>query len=244
MGADFVQKLVILFALCCLPLFSTLARAQKPLSAEDRAAIAKASVVADAFIAKFRQTRDFTQAWKAFRRQDIRCTVRANGVVDETMRRRLKLSDAYLEKVYGSAMNFYFLRWAYGLTLHRMSDGGDEWSDPESIVAYEKKARFLGNDTEDPKTLFGLRRMILEMDHVSALFRKHMPRDVMRNEIWRANIRWFEEQDPSNHVGIEAGSESLCVPASTKTYTFERGPFYFYFIREKGTFKIAAFGID
>lgn len=70
-----------------------------------------------------------------------------------------------------------------------------------------------------------------------------MPRDAMKNDIWKASVRYFEEYKKGNNRGVTTGWDDMCASSTTKLYTFERSIFYFYFIIERGKLKIAAFGI-
>lgn len=215
--------------------------AQPEISSDDKATLAEGAKAADEFIDYFRRTLDFGRSWRRYRMKNTSCMLRANGVMSDSLQQKHKPTDAFLEQAYVAVHNMYYLQAAYELSLNKMSDSDKK--EPKEIVEFKKRSSYFRDETEDPRTLKEVRRAIAEMNQLSRLYRKYMPKDALRNDVWRANVKYFEEYQPDNNFGVTKGWDQICVSDKQKVYTFERGIFYFYFVRENRRLRIAGFGI-
>ena len=222
------------------------------LSTVDREGLRRAERTADRFVERFRQTLDFATVWKEFKVSDANCNYRLNGPWNREHYERLRLSDAVIERLYIAFMNDFYLSMVYRLGVMRIVEDSDydqavEKLLPEQIRAAEKKLEDIevgdwGNPR--PRNAKEVGAVIEELRSLSRIWRKHLPRDVMRSPIWRANIKYLLSRDDGiSNSGVRRGHAGFCIPGDTKYYIVDRGLFYFYFVEEEGRMKVAGFGI-
>ena len=238
-----ILKAVLALWVCLGGGVLTVTPAQDKFSPEDEATLKEAEKTADQFIERFRQTLDFKTTWEEFRRDNKSCVVRANGVTSESLREELKLSDDFLETLYVAVMNYYYLKFAHDLSKVKIG-ATDEPIIPKDLANYVEKSKYLSENSKDPQSVDEINDMVSELNHIAKLYKQHMPKDAMNNDIWKANIKYFEEYKREYNRGVQKGWSDICVSETKKVYTFERCIFYFYFIMENGKLKIAGVGMD
>lgn len=204
----------------------------------------RAERIADRFIERFQQTRDFGVVWKAFRLSDPSCTHRANGILGRDDYANLKLNSMMIEKLYIATMNYYFLKAVYELGSTRIDSKSDDVHTPAEILVVEKRSRFFQNDDHDPHSREEVRELIGTLNQLAWLYRKHTPKQAMKSATWRANEKYLRGKCGTYHAGVLQGDETFCIPETTKVYIVERGIFYFYIVDEGRKMKVAGFGIE
>ena len=107
----------------------------------------------------------------------------------------------------------------------------------------EKRSTYVKTNGKNPKTAKEIGEMIVELKRFARLYRKYMPRNVMRSAVWRANSSYLASSGSWDHTGVLNGNSDFCVPDNVKLYIVERSIFYFYFVEEKGRMRVAALGI-
>jgi hypothetical protein len=206
----------------------------------------RAGQVADRFVNRFRATLDFGMAWKAFRLSDPSCTHRANGILDESDYERLQLNSRTIEKLYIATMNYYYVMAVHDLSLARIgsqSDSDDSLTPNEAKVIL-KRSKFFQNDDRKLQNAREVGELISTFDQLSALYRKDMPAGAMNSPAWRANQKYLIARSDMDDGEALNGSETFCVPRTTKVYIVNRGFFYFYLVEEGRKMKVAGLGID
>jgi len=216
------------------------------ISSESEKERIRAERVADRFVEVFRKTLDFGVAWKTFRLSDPSCTHRANGVLRQRDIERFKLSGPTVEKVYLAAMNCYYLKTVYELSLERIDSQSDSAKSitPRQIELIEKGSKFFQNDDNEAQNAKEVEELISTLEQLAAVYRKHMPKGVMKSSAWRYNQKHLISRSGMDQPGILNGDETFCVPEQTKVYVIDRGIFYFYIVEERGEMKVAGLGID
>ena len=215
-------------------------------SPADRNMLQRAERVADRFVKRFRQTLDFGVVWKEFHSSNPVCAYRSNGFFSKNELEELKPPIASLEKLYLAVSNYYYLKGAYLLTVARMYPDSKLSEDdflPRKVLLAERRVFPDDNDSVDPSSLKEIDALAAQFDELSRLYRKYMPRNVMRTGVWRANIKWLVNRGGGIvHLGISNGHED-CVPSQNKVYIVDRGLFYFYFVDEDGEMRVVELGM-
>jgi hypothetical protein len=220
------------------------------ISPHDRKKLRRAEITADRFVDRFRQTLDFGTVWKEFRVSDASCAYRLSGpwnLSDEPG----QLSDAFAEKLYVAYLNCLYLSFAYRLAVIRITDDTDDRAVekrlPKEIQNAEQKLASIevrGKDRTRPPNAQDVETALAELDRLAKVWRKYMPRNVMRSAHWRANIKYLLAKEGIGHLGVDRGDEwDLCIPNGETYYLVDRGLFYFYFVEENGQMKVVRFGI-
>jgi hypothetical protein len=214
------------------------------LSSVDREKLKLAEKAADRFVERFRQTLDFGTVWKEFHMSDISCTIKANGFFSLNDYKRLKFEDVLLERFYVALMNYYYLKGVHDLSVARMdSDLSEEAMTPKEIRVAEKRSTYVKTNGKEPRNAKEIEEMIVELRRFARLYRKYIPRNVMRSAAWQANSRYIAGRGAWDHTGVLNGHPDFCVPNNVKLYIVERSIFYFYFVEESGRMRVAALGI-
>jgi len=206
----------------------------------------RAGQVADRFVNRFRATLDFGMAWKAFRLSDPSCTHRANGILTQSDYDRLKLNSRTIEKLYIATMSYYYLMSVHDLSLadlNSQSDSDDSLT-PNEVKVIVKRSKFFQNDDRKPQNAREVGELISTFDQLSALYRKKMRAAAMKTPAWRANQKYLIAGSGMDHVGVQNGAETFCIPEKNKVYIVDRGLFYFYVVEEGRKMKVAGLGID
>lgn len=212
------------------------------VSALDQEKLRLAGIAADRFMERFRRTRDFGTVWKEFHMSDISCIIK-NGFLSEENYRRLKFENKLLEQFYVEVMNSYYLKGIHDLSVARIdSDLSEEAITPKEIRVAESKAIYFTTNGKEPHSAKEIEEMMVEARRFARLYRKYMPRNAMNSVAWRENSAYLIDQVPDS-ARITTGGPDFCVPEGVKIYRVDRGLFYFYFVEENRSMKVAGFGI-
>jgi hypothetical protein len=217
------------------------------LSTGDKEKLKLARIAADRFVERFAQTQDFKVAWKEFHMSDISCTIKTNGFFSLDDYRRLNLEDELIERFYVAVMNYYYLKAVHDVHFAPLnSEFSEEEITPKEILLAEKNSTYVKTNAKEPDSAAEAEQMIVEMRRFAKLYRKYTPRNVMRSPAWRAKVAPFEGEDVPDSRRIMNGRSDFCVPDNVKIYIVQRGIFYFYFVEENGSMRVAglAFLID
>jgi hypothetical protein len=244
-----LTRLLISLALSFSTSYAAFAQAISPV---DRAKLRQAERTADRFVERFRQTLDFGTVWRETQVSDASCNYRRNGPWETKDYERLKLNDALVESLYLAYMNCFYLSFAYRLSLTRITE--DEGYDraiakllPEEIRAAERKLVDIEAGHEGrlrPQQAREVEAVVAELNRLAGIWRKHLPRNVMRSAVWRANVKYLLSKEGLGHLGVyRGGHTNFCIPNDVKYYVVDRALFYFYFIEEKGRMKVAGLGV-
>ena len=212
----------------------------------EREKLGEAERAADLFVERFRQTLDFGTVWREFHSSNPRCAYEASGSFHAGQIEELKLSDAFIERLYISSRNFYYLKFAYGLSVARIypeSALREEDIFPKELWKAERKAAKFEEKEDVPRTAASFESICRNYEQLARICRKYMPGDVMQTAAWRANNDWLVSRGGGIvHLGISKG-ETGCVPAKATVYIADRGIFYFYFVEENGRMKVVGLGM-
>ena len=203
-----------------------------------------AEQIANRFVERFRQTRDFGIVWKEFRLSDPSCTQRANGILSENDYARLRLNGDMIEKLYIATMNLYYLKAIYDLSLTRIGSQSGDASTPAEIEVIEKRSRFFQNDDRKLQSHEEVSELIGTLDQLARLYRKHITKEAMKSAALPSNEKQLRSRSGMESVGVLNGDETFCIAKGSNVYIVDRGIFYFYVVQEGGKMKVAGLGID
>lgn len=216
------------------------------IPAADRAKLKQAERTADKFVERFRQTLDFSVPWKEFRalRFNECALVALDGETNLSEEEKAKLGGRVLEKTYVALMNYYYLKGAHDLSIARMDSDNteEEVITPKRILRVENASPYTRTNPEPPSTARQLKDATRAYERLSKLYRRHLPRNVMRTAAWEANYKYLLGRSGVTHLGVEFGRKDFCVPEGVKYYVVNRGLFYFYIVEEKGRMKVIGMG--
>jgi hypothetical protein len=246
-----MRRIAILLISLALSLGTPYVAFAQRISPVDREKLRQAERTAGRFVERFGQTLDFGTVWKEFQVSDASCNYRLNGPWSTEDYERLKLSDAVVEKLYIAYMNCLYLSFAYRLSLIRIKEGyGYDLAVakllPKEIRAAERKLVDIevGNEGRPrPQNVKEVEGVIAELNHLARIWRRHIPRNVMRSAVWRANVNYLLNKEGIGHLGVGSGHSNFCIPDDVKYYLVDKGLFYFYLVEEKGRMKVAGFGL-
>ena len=231
-----------LLVLLALLLGSSCCALAQEISAVDREKLRQAERTADRFVERYRQTLDFGTVWREFQVSDASCNYRLDGPWHAEEYARLRLNDSLVKRLYISYMNCVYLCFAYRISILRY-DRDVERRLHKEIRAAERKWENVGRPK--PQDAKGVEEVVAELDQLARIWRRHLPHNVMRSAIWRANIKYLVSVDDGiGHLGVKRGGQwDLCIPDGVTYYFVDRGLFYFFFIEEKDRMKVVRFGL-
>jgi len=211
----------------------------------DREKLRQAEKVADVFVEHFRQTLDFGTVWKEFRSEKSSCRlVKSDLVTSISDEEKLKLGNALLERAYVSFMNSYYLKAAHDLSITRMDSGKtEEQITPKEILKTEASSVYTKTNGKSPETAKEIEEFITAHNRLAKLYRKYMPRYVMKSAAWKANYRYLTGRGGITHLGVSSRHPDFCIPNEVKYYIVDRGLFYFYMVEENGRMKVFELGV-
>jgi hypothetical protein len=215
------------------------------LSPADRENLRAAEKLADHFVVRFRQT--LKTVWKEFQVSNPSCTYKLVGFFGEEYRKKLKINDALLEKLYLDYMNYFYLKGVYALSVIRLypdANVSEKDFTPKDALTAERKAKYIRENGKEPRNAKEIEEMLLEIERIAELYRKHMPRNVMKSAAWQANTNYLMNRGGIIHSDVFNGDSTFCIPENVKVYVVDRGIFYFYIVEEKGEMKIAGLSMD
>ncbi len=224
---------------------SIIAASDQVLSPTDRKKLRLAEMTADRFVSRFRQILDFGTVWKEFRAEKFNCRlIKSDLVTNVNDEEKVKIGAAVLERAYIAFMNYYYLKSVHDLSLARFdSDETEEQITPKKILQMENSSIYAKTNGKEPKSAKEIEEYIVELNRLSRLYRKHMPRNAMRSAAWRANYKYLVNRGGITHFGVRSGHSDLCIPNNVKYYIVSRGVFYFYIVEENGRMKVVELAV-
>jgi hypothetical protein len=224
---------------------STVTVAQDQTQA-DRERLTLAEKMADTFVERFRQTMNFGPLWKEFRAEQFGCRlIKSDLITNVSDEEKVKIGIPLLERAYIAFMNYFYLKGAHDLSLPQTnSDATEEQITPKEILKAENSSVYARTNGKSPHTSKEIEEYIIELNRLARLYRKYMPRNVMRSAAWRAHYKYLTSRGGVTHLGVDSGHPDFCIPENTKYYIVDKGLFYFYIVEEKGKMKVAELAVD
>ncbi len=225
----------LIIATVCFLSSANIAASKQELSPIDRKKLRLAEMTADRFVRRFRQTLDFGTIWKEFRAEKFNCRlIRSDRVANVSDEEKVKIGAAVLEKAYIAFMNYYYLKSVHDLSLARFdSDETEEQITPKEILQVENSSIYAKTNGKVPKSAKEIEEYVVELDRLSRLYRRYMPRNVMSSAAWKANYKYLTNRGGITHLGVNSGHPELCIPDSVKYYIVDRGVFLFLYRRRE-----------
>ncbi len=207
----------------------------------------RAGAAADLFIRRFRETLDFGRAFDETAVHDaLRRLRRAGELKSFGMSERLAqaIDGRTAARFYKAFMNFVYLRTVHAVSLK----GGD--GDPDHVrlpkefrraIDGSKELRHIYSDSvADPpeaEAPRALRKFIADLERMSALFRKHLPRNVFESEAYRTSVARLE-RERGHLFEVYRGGPYFGVAEGVGVYGVCRDLFCFKFVEERGRMKV------
>lgn len=230
-----ISSVFLIFGLLSLPNV-----AGQHISPADREKLIRAQRVADEFVDRFRRTLDFGPLWKEFRAEQFSCRlIKSDLVTNVSDEEKRRIGVALLEEAYIATMNYFYLKGAHDLSVARMdSNISEEQISPKEILKAENSSVYTKTNGKSPTTAREMEEYIRALNGLAKLYRKYLPRNVMRSAEWKANIKYLVNREGFIHLGVATGNADLCIPDNVKYFVVDRGLFFFYMIEESGQMRI------
>lgn len=240
----FARHKLLIAVTCCL--LSSMHANGQDVSPEDRAKLTQAQQTADAFVKEFRRTLNFDPVWRKFRAENFACRlIKSDLVTSISDEEKQRLGIPLLETAYVALMNYFYLKGVHDLSAVRIDSGNsDEQITPRDILRIEQSNVYLKVNGKPPETARDIQQYIVELNRLSRLYRKHLPRNFMRSAAWNANMKYFLSRGGVTHLNVGRGRSDFCVPDGQKYFIVDRGLFYFYLIEENGRMKVVELAVD
>ena len=208
----------------------------------------RAEMTADLFIRRFRETLDFGQAFDEMAVSDVTSRLRRAGEIksiglDESLANAI--DDQTASRLYKALMNFVYL-----MNLHAASLKAGVVLDPDHILLPKVFRRIINNskqlrhiyshsieDFPVVTTELELQKFISDLEQMSALYRKHLPRNVFSSKAYQANIRQLE-RERGHQFEIYEGDSYFDIPENIEVFGVCSDIFCFRFIEEDGKLKV------
>lgn len=225
-------------------------------SAKDRPKLEQASKAADHVIKRFRETLDFGVVFdETASQQALQLLHRGSKLFsfDKVDFRFLQASDGKTkERLFKVEMNFYYIKGAYDAAF--IENLGDEEKEriplPPDVKAFAEKSRFVKvlleestpEDTPRIDTTEELNQYLAEVEHITLLLRKQLPRDYFKTETYKKTL---QEMNKSRKPGIEVlqGHQDLGISNETEVFVVTCDLFTIYFVEDAGQMKALAYGV-
>jgi hypothetical protein len=226
---------------------------KKQNSSTDKEETRRVNEAADRFLRRFRETLDFETAFGEMAATNAVQRLGARKLADLLdLSRQLanEVDEGTLNRAYMASMNFIYLRAVYNFSIEyngRIDE--DHVPLPDELVSAIRGSRqlrhLLSDDVEDAPTVStpqDLRQYIADMEHVAALYKKHLPPHVFESPTYKANIKMLGK-NRGRAIEVDSGDDYFNIKEDTKVYTAQRDMFTIYFIEENGTPRILGFGM-
>jgi hypothetical protein len=217
----------LLISVAILPI--TTNAGQKPPvannNAPENATLRQAEAAADRIVHRFHETLDFNNIFadEFVAEPKLRAQAVAFGDPD----RRKRFDAATNEHFYAVLMTYLHL-WEEYMLIQNANEAPPEM----------RKLKLSMWNSTAPKTQAELNRAIVEVESVSAIFRKYLPQSAFRDPIYRENIRSERERAFHRVPRIEKGSREFGIPKTIPVYVVRPEVFDYYFVQEKGVMKL------
>lgn len=197
---------------------------------------ARVQRAADRFIKRFRQTLDFGTVFDEMFVQDaMRPLRKAEFFQSMNLAPQLidSLEDPELERFYKAILNYFYLRAVYDLAV-----GKDDKPPPNvDEAAKVSKFRNVFSDKGSGDAIIATRQefddFIKELANIAALYKRHLTPKVFASTAYKSSV-----EPGDNQVQITDFLEGFGVAKGTKVYHLDKDIFQFYFMEEKGQFKV------
>jgi hypothetical protein len=214
----------------------------------------RAEAAADLFIRRFRETRDFGRVFDELTVSDAFQRLRRAGELisfglDESLAKEIDERTAV--RFYKALMNLIYLR-----SVYAMSRKVGVIVDPyrarlpralRRVVNKSKQLRFIySHSIEDFPSITNqrdLQQFIADMERMSALYRKLLPRGVFNSAAYRANVGQLESER-GDHYGVDEGDDYYGIAETVEVYGLCRDIFCFRLVEEGGKLKVLGFVFD
>jgi hypothetical protein len=205
-------------------------------------------MAADLFIRRFRETLDFGRAFDEMAVSDATSRLRKAGEIraiglDESLAD--EIDDQTASRLYKALMNFVYL-----MNTHAGSLKAGVVADPDRVPLPKEFKRIINNSRQlrhiyshtvenfpVVTTKLELQKFIDDLEQMSALYRKHLPRNVFMSKAYRANIRRLE-RGREYQFEIYKGDSYFDIPENIEVLGVCRDMFCFRFIEEDGKLKV------
>ena len=205
---------------------------QTTLSAVQK--LKRAEVAADRLIERFHETLDFrTVLDESFVTEpELRKLALVFG---QEAHKRAHYDEPLNERIFTSTMTFLHL---YAESMMIMDEPPQE---VEKAQAGLKDCTIDNSHKSDPMTSAAMEQCLDKMDQVSTLLRKQFTPGIFESRLYLKNIadeRSRAERNGHNVPRIEKGNEKFDISPETPVYIIRRESFDYYFIEEKGAFRL------
>ena len=205
---------------------------QTTLSAGQK--LKRAEVAADRLIERFHETLDFRAVLdESFVTEpELRKLALVFG---EEAHKRAHYDEPLNERIFTSTMTFLHL---YAESMLILDEPPQE---VEKAQAGLKDCTIDNSHKSDPMTSAAMEQCLDKMDQVSTLLRKQFTPGVFQSSLYLKNIaeeRTRAERNGHNVPRIEKGNEKFDISPETPVYITRREAFDYYFVEEKGAFKL------
>lgn len=213
----------------------------------------RTEAAADLFIKKFHETLDFGVAFDQLAVSDaiqrLRRTddIKGLGLTEELDK---SIDDETAARFYKDSMNFIHLMNVYGASLKVGSSDPDIASLPEDmlkVINSSKQLKHIFSDSVEDfpnvANLNELRRYMTDLNRMSALYRKHLRRNVFTSQTYRKNIETLEKER-GQRFQVSKGDDHFSVDEKTEVYSLCRDIFCFEFVEEHGRLKVLGLVFD
>jgi len=192
----------------------------------------KAEAAANQIVETFHKTLDFAPVFADQFVSEPRLRARAVAVDDPS---ELKDFDTPTqERVYVAAMTFMHL-WAEYMMIQKANDA------PPEIDKMEQKPEWLFGSSKPPRDLEELNRGLVDIENVSALYRKYFSPEAFRSPTYLESVRHEQKRAKTyrhNVPRVERGNTKFGIPESVPVYVVRPELFDYYFVQEKGVMKL------
>jgi len=204
----------------------------KPAQRQSRSApmLDEAETAAQKIVERFHQTLDFGGIFAQQFVTEPRLRSRAVSIDEEDKWKQFDLPTR--ERIYVSMLTWLHL-WSEYMLIQKEND------EPPEIANLPEPRFFSG--ANPPKTVSEVNAAILELENLSAVYRKYFSARVFQSAQYRESIRKEAEYAKShshNVPRVEKGNAKFGIPETVPVYVVRPEAFDYYFIRENGTMKL------
>ena len=195
--------------------------------------LGRAEAAANQIVQTFHQTLDFAPVFAAQFVTEPKLRSRAITLDDPD--KLANFDEPTHERVYVTALTFMHL-WAEYMMIQKVNDVPPEYEKMDP-----KPEWLISSISNTPGNLQELNQGILDVEKVSALYRRYFSTASFRSPTYLASLKSERErarQFRHNIPRVEKGNPKFGIPESVPVYVVRPEMFDYYFIQEKGTMKL------
>jgi hypothetical protein len=214
----------------------------------------RAEAAAELFIRRFRETRDFGRVFDELAVPDAFQRLRRAGEIisfglDESLAK--EIDERTAARFYKAFMNFNYLR-----SIHVMSRKAGVIADHDRarlpralrrVVNKSKQLTFIySHSIENFPAITNrrdLQQFIEDLERMSAMYRKLLPRGIFNSIAYRTNVGQLE-RERGNHYGVDEGDDYYGIAETVEVYGLCRDIFCFRLVEEGGKLKVLGLVFD